>query len=1049
MKKALIILFACTFYFSHLFAQSPGGVSTNLRWWMKANAGTFTDNGTTPATEGQLVQQWNDQSAIANHARQTTNANKPEYRTNVINSNPVLRFASNQFLDGLAAPGIGPTESFYMFLIFRQNSYTAGGTNDGNGTFIIDRPTATQNLTSFKIVNTDKYMYQKRTDGGANLGGPVSITSAPTNRFTIIDYFREVNVSFGIYIDGRLDVTAGGDNTNITGPIIRIGRHATTVNGGLNGDFAEMVVYNTNLSTADRQKVESYLAIKYGITLNQTVARNYVNSAGTVVYPAATTHDDYDFDIAGIARDDGSALNQTSSQSQNPLSMVRIFNPSSLDDGDFLMWGHNAPTIWNSNNVPAPYTNRLTRVWRVAETGEVGTFSISFDLTGLGVDMTDPNQFALLVDNDGNFSDASVHTTGRTISGNVVTFTGASINTNQYFSLASAPVPGPGGVAGTTIWLRADEDVYVNAGTTLATNGQTVQQWNTRGGITGANATQATAGNRPTFFTNIANGNPVVRFATTRFLNFGALGVGSTSNLAMSAVFRPATNNGGTIGNTTGGYIVDRTSATTPVVSLKILSNNKVGFQQRVDSNPPLGGPVTTSDFSTTTPQIIDYFRDYAIRFGIAYNGQLEDIQAEAGGALTFPTLRIGAREGGANGLDGDIAEFIFYTRSLTTGERNRIDSYLAIKYGITLNQTTLTNYTASNGTTVYPATSTHSGYVSNIAGIGRDNVSRLLQTNSQSANPNSMVRIQNPSNLDNLEFLMWGSNNGSLTTPNSIDVDGTLIEVRLSRIWKIAETGEVGTVTISVDLANVPGPKQEADLRLLIDRDGDGFADNDVTPLTGTLAGSVFTVTGVNFQHNDLFTIGSVNNVSTPLPVELLYFKAEYERPVVVTSWATATELNNDFFTLERSSNGEHFEELAIIPGAGTTNERNNYFEIDPSPYYGKTYYRLKQTDFDGTVTYSNIVHVKTDDDPSMVLTVYPNPNKGKVLNFSLNDKSFQLHNIEVYNQQGITLESQVIQSPSVVVYTAELKSELQPGIYFIKVQYNDTVKTVKLIVN
>ncbi|MBX2946174.1 MAG: T9SS type A sorting domain-containing protein [Cyclobacteriaceae bacterium] len=462
-----------------------------------------------------------------------------------------------------------------------------------------------------------------------------------------------------------------------------------------------------------------------------------------------------------------------------------------------------------------------------------------------------------------------------------------------------------------------------------------------------------------------------------------------------------------------------------------------------------MGGPVTTSDFSTTTPQIIDYFRDYAVRFGIAYNGQLEDIQAEAGGGLTFPTLRLGAREGGANGLDGDIAEFIFYTRSLTTGERNRIDSYLAIKYGITLNQTTLTNYTASNGTTVYPATSTHSGYVNNIAGIGRDNVSRLLQTNSQSANPNSMVRIQNPSNLDNLEFLMWGSNNGSLTAPNSIDVDGALVKVRLSRVWKIAETGEVGTVTIGIDLANVPGPKQEADLRLLIDRDGDGFADNDVTPLTGTLAGSIFTVTGVNFQHNDFFTIGSINNISTPLPVELLYFKAEYERPVVVTSWATATELNNDHFTLERSSNGEHFEELAIIPGAGTTNERNNYFEIDRAPYYGKTYYRLKQTDFDGTITYSKIVHVKTDEDPSVVLTVYPNPNKGKVLNFSLNSKPFQLHSFDIFNQHGVTLESQVIQSASVVDFSAELKSSLPQGIYFIKIHYNDTVKTLKLIVN
>ncbi|MEJ0029118.1 MAG: hypothetical protein WDO15_01535 [Bacteroidota bacterium] len=72
-----------------------------------------------------------------------------------------------------------------------------------------------------------------------------------------------------------------------------------------------------------------------------------------------------------------------------------MFNPSAIADGNFLMWGNDAPVIWNSTDIPAPYVNRISRVWRVAKNGfTTETFSISFDLSGLGIDMTDPTKFA-------------------------------------------------------------------------------------------------------------------------------------------------------------------------------------------------------------------------------------------------------------------------------------------------------------------------------------------------------------------------------------------------------------------------------------------------------------------------------------------------------------------------------------------------------------------------------------------------------------------------------------------------------------------------------
>ncbi len=1033
----IFFLFFCT---ANLFAQSPGGVATNLRFWFKANAGVYTDNGVTLAVDNNAVQQWNDQSVVANHSRQTTAGNKPVYRTNVINSNPVLRFSGDQFIDLLAAPGVGPTDGSYMYLVLRHATYTSGGVADGSGTYIIDRTTATSNLMSFKIVSQDKYFYQKRNDGGGSLTGPVSVSYAPTGTFNVVSFFRNVGTTYGINLNGRLDVTSAGDSENITVPVVRIGRHATNAGGGLTGDLAEAILYNANMTNADRLRVESYLAIKYGVTLDQTTATDFVNSSGTVVYPATTTHDLFDVNIAGIARDDGSGLNQTSSQSQNPRSVVRVFSPSSLDNGDFLMWGHDATDLWNSSDAPSGYTNRLARRWRVAETGETGTFSISFDLSSLGVDMTDATKFALLIDANGVFSDATAYTTGRSISGNVVTFTGANLANGDYFSLATSIVTGPGGVAATAIWLRADEGVYNNAGTTLATNGQTVQQWNTTGGSGGSTATQATAGNRPTFVTNVANGNPIVRFATTRYLDFTNLGIGSTSDLASTMVFRPASATGGTITDASGSYMQDRTTATTAQFSLKLLSTGKVGLQERTNSGV-IGGPVTTTNVSTSVMQIVDYYRDYNVRFGILYNGAQEGTLAETAGPLTLPVGRIGALQNNANGLDGDIGEYIFYGRDLTTAERNRIDSYLAIKYGITLNQVSLTNYTASDGVVVYPAASTHSGYVADIAGIGRDASSRLVQSSSISANANSVVRIQNPSGLAELEFLIWGDNAGSMTTGSS-SVDGTVIKRRLSRVWRVAERGDVGTVDNTFYNKKVPGSKVQADLRMLIDRDGDGFDDNDVAPLTGTLAGQIFTVTGVNLQNNDYFTVGTTNIASTPLPIQLLSFDVELAKGGVAANWRTSAEINNDYFTLERSLDGEKFVEAARVPGAGNSTDVRSYGVFDYPRAKGAIYYRLKQTDFDGKASWSDVRKVNLPEIPFYV-SVYPNPVDSDEFHIELPMDTPEA-SVTILNASGQLIHSGITHQPT----SKWNVQDLPAGIYFVKVLTNDGADVVKVVV-
>lgn len=1039
MKRSLLVLFTLLLSFK-AFSQSPGGVSANLRWWLKANAGTFTDaGGTTAAADGNGVQRWNDQSTVANNATQPTSGNRPIYKTNIINSNPVLRFSSDQFLDGVSVSGVGPTDNLQMFLLFKQNSYVAGATTDGNGTFIIDRPTGTNNLMSLKIVNSDKYFYQKRNDSGGSLTGPVSVSSATLGTFVLAEFYRNVGVNYGIYLNGKLDVTSGGDSEAITGTNVRVGRHATTTNGGLNGDLAEVILYNSTPSALNRNKIESYLAIKYGITLDQSTATDYTAADGTVVYPATTTHDNYDNNIAGIGRDNTSGLIQSNSKSQNAQGIVNIFSPTSLDNGDFFIWGNDAPSIWNSPDVPFGYSNRISRIWRAAETGEVGNFSIAFDLTGLGLDLSDPTKFALLIDNNGVFDDATAYTTGRSIVGNVVTFTGANINNNQYFSLASSPIPGPGGVAATTVWLRADESVYT-VGSTLATNGQTVSQWNTTNGVAAAAAIQSTVGNRPTFQTNVANSNPVVRFATTNWLDFGNLGITNASDIAMFMTFKPTVSTGGLLTDDNGRFMLDRTSNTNPQISLKLLSTGRVGFQERVDGGTQTGVS-TTSNFSTSTLQIVDFYRDYGVRYGIYYNGAQEATLTDGGGNLTFPVPRLGAKWDGTNGLTGDIAEYIFYNRDISTAERNRIDSYLAIKYGLTLNQVTPTNYTASDGVVVYPAASTHASYSNDITGIGKDVVSRLNQTASQSANTNSVVKVSSPSNLDDLEFFMFGDNGGTLYSPSTANIDGVLIKRRMSRVWKVAERGEVGTTTFAFDLSNV-GPKQEADLRMLVDGNNNGFQDNDVTPLGGTLVGNIFTVTGVNLKQGDFFTIGTTNIATTPLPIQLISFDVKAQSDGVLANWTTSNETNNDYFTLERSFDGEDFEDVLRVKGAGTTREDRYYEVLDNPGSAGDIYYRLKQTDFDGKTSISYTRRVRLEVTPFFV-KMYPNPVDGNEFNIVLPASDYAA-SVQIMNSAG-----QVVYSGTTRSSTNTLNvSELPRGIYFVRVMANTGAATSKLVI-
>jgi hypothetical protein len=322
------------------------------------------------------------------------------------------------------------------------------------------------------------------------------------------------------------------------------------------------------------------------------------------------------------------------------------------------------------------------------------------------------------------------------------------------------------------------------------------------------------------------------------------------------------------------------------------------------------------------------------------------------------------------------------------------------------------------------------------VAGIGQASDG----SNHKDAKGNGVVRMWNPNNLGNSEFLMWGHNGANFSGGNTTDVDNVIIQERVNRVWRVSEVGDVGTTSISVNMNATLGSALGSNLRLLIDRDGDGFADNDVTPIAGSFSGGIVTFSGVNLQNGDRFTIGNTN-LALPLPIQLISFEATPQSGEVNLKWSTASELNNDFFTIQRSRDAENWEDVITVKGAGTVNVRTDYETTDGLPFNGISYYRLKQTDFDKQYSYSQVRRVELNNE--FHLKVYPNPSNGT---FTVSTGfEIGLDNIRLTNMVGQLIPIQLQSDQTSTTLTSQ---SIAPGIYILQVSKGYWRQSVRLVI-
>lgn len=218
------------------------------------------------------------------------------------------------------------------------------------------------------------------------------------------------------------------------------------------------------------------------------------------------------------------------------------------------------------------------------------------------------------------------------------------------------------------------------------------------------------------------------------------------------------------------------------------------------------------------------------------------------------------------------------------------------------------------------------------------------------------------------------------------------------------------------------------------------------------TLAGpSTIRVSGMANRADEIITYTVTSSgafcvdCSSILPIELTEFNAKaIENDLVELTWITLSERENDFFTIERSADGIEFEPYHITDGQGTSTMAHSYHTYDSSPLPGVSYYRLKQTDFDGNFTHSYIKSVYISSGGNF--DIYPNPSNGT---FFIKGDNITSSEISIYNSIG----QRILYSPEQLTTKGDLELEfdgqsLEPGIYIVHIVNGSIQESIKLVI-
>ena len=699
------------------------------------------------------------------------------------------------------------------------------------------------------------------------------------------------------------------------------------------------------------------------------------------------------------------------------------------------------------------YTGTSTTFATTTVFGSAAASTSAYNITGSQVLATGVNYFWLVYDLN------TSATAGTTVDGAITQFTLAAINrtpttTAPAGSRTTTGCFAPGGVAsGLQTWLRADMGT---TGTASMTG------W----------ANQAAGG----VATNL-NGNPSLNTTSTaynynKFIDFaapvGTLDGGVASNRQCVLLNGYSDISGIDYKSVYFAFqLNDLTRINTHCATVQgVTMSSPANGTWHGDANGATASILLEAyditDFGTSSPMGTWQRNGTAILSNSNHSSTKHILSAvcQTGGSTTLNAFLGGQNDqtpassfaGNPRDWKGPVAEIIGFTYQLTATERLKVDSYLAIKYGITL----VSDYLSTTGGTIFTTTSP---YNNNIIGIGRDDAESLTQRQSHYDTDDvriylSSLAASNSANAgsfsSDVSYVVMGDNNGlhCSTAASNAEIPTGLTNCslysRLEKEWKVTRTnmGQNYNMDVKLSTCGIPGSVTVSDLRLLVDDDGNFanggtqcYYNGDGTGIVFSYSNPYITISNIGTAHipNNSFkyiTIASIN-VATPLPVELLDFNAtlnKNERSVDL-SWTTQSETELDYFEVQKFSDENTWELVDKVDATGNSTILKSYSTTDQHPKLGLNLYRLRQVDNNGQYTYSGIRSVSIE--PGSELLIFPNPANTSV---TLSRNGFGRETFVIYDESGrvIPCNPSVLSDDSISFSTAEFSN----GVYFIKTE-------------
>ncbi|AZA56849.1 hypothetical protein EG350_06540 [Chryseobacterium shandongense] len=934
---------------TQLWAQSPGGVSSGLRLWLKGDAGVTLISGN--------VSSWTNQASPGLSFTQSTAADRPSYSSSGWNFNPNVTFSGSQ---GMNMANGNPTlfasnASQTIFYVLNPTSVSGNQTILEMHTLAGDDPAFELNGNQFGM-DIDGTAFQDvgyHTTKSVSAGIPVLLTSARNNLTA-----GSGGAIYNFY-NGAFQETQTG-NTSASVDVNLFLGWASFDQQTLNGNLPEVIAYDQYLTNAtDIQKIHSYMALKYGLTLDQTTALNYLNSAGTIIWNG-TANSTYKNNIAGIGRDDGSALIQKQSSSVNSgsqvvmaLGTVAASNQANANtfaaNQQFFIWGDDNGSISNivtTGNTTYPY--RFTRVWKTQNTGSFAqNMTVYYPVSAFGnassttVALLYGTSAASLSNGTASAIAQSGTTTINGASYYVFTVPSAQVANMQFFSFANTQTS-PGGVAsGLKIWHKADAGVTATANAVTAWDNQ----------ADGTQVINTVASERPTLTNGTAtafNFNPYLDFtATTNTLyNSTATPFTTDGDITFFTAAKPEAS-----GGSGQFFAVNSTPATT--------GGSSYDSPELRSSNVLFTGGSTVNyspDIRGTDQCILTFYHNGATNSLNALRNLATVINnAAQSGALGSGGYVFGSSVFAGDGQAAPIAqvsENIAYNRVLSATELQRVQTYLAIKTGVTLNQ----NHLLSDGTTIAWDAASNSSYANNISGIGRDDLSALYQKQSQSVNTGSQVVMAlgtaattNQANANTIptdkQFFIWGDDSGSLTTMAS--TGNSTYTYRFTRVWKTQNTGSFAQNMTVYYPVSAFGNALPATVALLYGASAASLSNGTASAIaqssTTTINGAsyyVFTVPSAQVANMQFFSFAGTQTAPGGVMTNLtLWLKGDAGTSTTtdgatVSTWANSVnaDVNDGGVSPTYAAVGANFNPAIVFNGS------NNFLRYDNVSDWGLT---------------------------------------------------------------------------------------------------------------